>query len=107
MDTSNPAVFVNGELLHMHVGRRVRAVIQVIQSDNVGVTGKSTDGLQVVVKGILPSFALTNFVEVIGISDGDRSIRAEMWNNFGNTFDTDNYNQLCKLANGEFKHLFI
>ncbi|KAL0347038.1 UNVERIFIED_CONTAM: ABC transporter B family member 29, chloroplastic [Sesamum calycinum] len=33
MDTSNPAVFVNAELLRMHVGRRVRAVIQVLRSE--------------------------------------------------------------------------
>lgn len=86
MDTSNPAVFVNGALLHMYVGRRVRTVIQVIQSDSGGVTGKSTDDHQLVVKGSQPTFPLTNFAEVIGIADSDRSIRAEMWTNFGNTF---------------------
>ncbi|XP_031247238.1 replication protein A 14 kDa subunit A-like isoform X2 [Pistacia vera] len=107
MDTSNPAVFVNGGLLRMYVGRRVRTVIQVIQSDSGGVTGKSTDDHQLVVKGSQPTFPLTNFVEVIGIADSDRSIRAEMWTNFGNIFDTNNYNQLCQLANGEYKHLFI
>ncbi|TXG58247.1 hypothetical protein EZV62_016076 [Acer yangbiense] len=107
MDTSNPAVFVNGGLLRMYVGRRVRAVIQAIQPDAGGVTGKSTDDHQLVVKGSPPPFRLTNFVEVIGIADSDRSIRAETWTNFGDTFDTQNYNQLCQLANGEFKHLFI
>ncbi|KAK2655244.1 hypothetical protein Ddye_008296 [Dipteronia dyeriana] len=71
MDTSNPAVYVNGGLLRMYVGRRVRAVIQAIQPDAGGVTGKSTDDHQLVVK------------------------------------DTQNYNQFCQLANGEFKHLFI
>ncbi|XP_031247237.1 replication protein A 14 kDa subunit B-like isoform X1 [Pistacia vera] len=86
MDTSNPAVFVNGGLLRMYVGRRVRTVIQVIQSDSGGVTGKSTDDHQLVVKGSQPTFPLTNFVEVIGIADSDRSIRAEMWTNFGNIF---------------------
>ncbi|KAH7512173.1 replication protein A 14 kDa subunit B isoform X4 [Ziziphus jujuba] len=106
MDTSNPAVFVNAELLHMHVGRRVRALIQVIRSDGGNVTGKSTDENQLVVKGS-PPFALTTFVEVIGVADSEKSIRAEVWTNFGDTIDTHSYNQLCQLANGEFKHLFV
>ncbi|KAI8014953.1 hypothetical protein LOK49_LG05G00990 [Camellia lanceoleosa] len=106
MDTSNPAVFVNAELLHMYVGRKVRAVIQVIQSDNGAVIGKSTDEKQLVVKGS-PPFSLTTYVEVIGIAESNQSIRAEIWNNFGDTFDMYNYNQLCQLANGEYKHLFI
>ncbi|GMP49893.1 hypothetical protein CsSME_00016714 [Camellia sinensis var. sinensis] len=106
MDTSNPAVFVNAELLHMYVGRKVRAVIQVVQSDNGAVIGKSTDEKQLVVKGS-PPFSLTTYVEVIGIAESNQSIRAEIWNNFGDTFDMYNYNQLCQLANGEYKHLFI
>ncbi|KAM6547603.1 hypothetical protein CsatB_019279 [Cannabis sativa] len=106
MDTSNPAVFVNAELLRMYVGRKVRALVQVIRSENGAVIGKSTDDNQIVVKGSPPG-SLTNFVEVIGIADGDKSIRAEVWNNFGDAIDTHNYNQVCQLANGEFKHLFI
>ncbi|CAK9179177.1 unnamed protein product [Ilex paraguariensis] len=106
MDTSNPAVFVNVELLRMYVGRRVRAVIQVVRSDGGVVVGKSTDEQQLVVKGS-PPVSLSNFVEVIGIADSNQSIRAEIWNNFGDTFDTSTYNQVCQLANGEYKHLFI
>ncbi|KAF5954040.1 hypothetical protein HYC85_006896 [Camellia sinensis] len=85
MDTSNPAVFVNAELLHMYVGRKVRAVIQVVQSDNGAVIGKSTDEKQLVVKGS-PPLSLTTYVEVIGIAESNQSIRAEIWNNFGDTF---------------------
>ncbi|GMY25244.1 replication protein A 14 kDa subunit B-like [Fagus crenata] len=106
MDTSNPAVFVNAELLRLYVGRKVRAVIQVLRSDGGVVTGKSTDENQIIIKGS-PSFPLSSFVEVIGIADSDKSIRAEIWTNFGTTFDTHTYNQLCQLANGEFKHLFL
>lgn len=84
MDTSNPAVFVNAELLRMYVGRKVRALIQVLRSDGGVVTGKSTDDNQLVVKGS-PPFALTNFVEVIGIADSEKSIHAEVWTNFGDT----------------------
>ncbi|KAM6547015.1 hypothetical protein CsatB_027751 [Cannabis sativa] len=106
-DSSNPAVFVNGELLRSYIGKRVRALVQVIRSENGAVIGKSTDDNQIFVKGTPPLGSLTGFVEVIGIADDDRSIRAEIWNNFGDKIDTQNYNQLCQLSNGEFKHLFI
>ncbi|OMO68346.1 Nucleic acid-binding protein [Corchorus olitorius] len=85
MDTSNPAAFVNGGLLGMHVGRKVRAVIQVIRSDVGSVMGKSTDDRQIVVKGSPPA-PLTTYVEVIGVAENDNSIRAEIWTNFGDTF---------------------
>ncbi|XP_038702033.1 replication protein A 14 kDa subunit B-like [Tripterygium wilfordii] len=107
MNTSNPAVFVNGGLLSMYVGRRVRTVIQVLRSERGVVVGKSTDNMELVVKGSPPSVPLSTFVEVIGIADGEKSIRADIWTNFGDTFDVNSYNQLCQLANGEFKHLFI
>ena len=83
MDASNPAVFVNADLLHFHVGKRVRVVMQVVRSDGVAVIGKSTDEKQLVVKGSPPPAPLTTFVEVIGFVDSDKSIRAETWTNFG------------------------
>ncbi|XP_075516148.1 replication protein A 14 kDa subunit B-like [Primulina tabacum] len=107
MDTSNPAVFVNADLLRMHVGRRVRAAIQVLRSDGGGsVVGKSTDEQQLVIKGH-PPHPLTTFVEVIGVADSNQSIKADIWTNFGDDLDTSNYNSICQLANGDFKHLFI
>uniref|UniRef100_A0A5B7B4A2 Putative replication protein A subunit B n=2 Tax=Davidia involucrata TaxID=16924 RepID=A0A5B7B4A2_DAVIN len=107
MDTSSPAVFVNGELLRMYVGRKVRAVVQVIRSDGGVMTGKSTDEHQLSIKGSLPHFPAMSYVEVIGIADSNQSIQAEISTNFGNSFDTHSYNQLCQLANGEFKGLFL
>ncbi|XP_022144611.1 replication protein A 14 kDa subunit B [Momordica charantia] len=106
MDTSNPSVFVNAELLRLYVGRRVRAVIQVQSEGNGVIYGKSTDDNQIIVKGS-PPFSLSKFVEVIGIADTDKSIRPDVWTNFGDSFDTSTFNQLCQLANGEFKPLFI
>lgn len=84
MDTSNPSVFVNAELLRLYVGRQVRALIQVVQPGAGSVIGNSTDGVQLIVKGTPPS-SLTKFVEVIGIADSDKSIQASIWNNFGDT----------------------
>ncbi|KAI3434025.1 uncharacterized protein J3R85_007005 [Psidium guajava] len=106
MDTSNPTVFVNAELLGRYVGRKVRAVIQVIRNDGTAVIGKSTDEKQIIVKGLPPS-QLTTFVEVIGIADSQNSITADKWTNFGDNFDTFTYNKLCQLANGEYRHLFL
>uniref|UniRef100_A0A7C9CSD9 Replication factor A protein 3 n=1 Tax=Opuntia streptacantha TaxID=393608 RepID=A0A7C9CSD9_OPUST len=107
MDTSSPAAMVNGELLKMFVGRKVRVVVQVIQSTAGSVIAKSTDGLQLTIKGSPPTHPLSTFVEVVGIADTNQSVRADIWTNFGDNFDPHNYNQLCQLANGEYKHLFI
>lgn len=85
MDTSNPAVLVNAELLRMYVGRKVRTVVQVIQSDGEITTGKSTDERQLIIKG-LPDVSPMSHVEVIGIAESEQSIRAEIWTNFGHTF---------------------
>ncbi|KAK9170396.1 hypothetical protein Syun_002536 [Stephania yunnanensis] len=107
MDTSNPAVFVNAELLPMYVGRKVRAVVQVLHSDGVAIKGKSTDDRSLIIKGSLPPFPLSNFVEVIGIADTNNSIQAEIVTDFGEKFDAFTYNRLCQLANGEYKSLFL
>ncbi|ESQ45236.1 hypothetical protein EUTSA_v10010848mg [Eutrema salsugineum] len=106
MDTSSPSAFVNGALLRRYIGQKVRTVVQVIGSDMGSVVGKSTDDLQIFVKGSPPA-STTTYLEVIGIAESENSIRAETWTNFGISFDALNYNELCKLANGEFKHLFI
>ncbi|KAJ0255250.1 Replication protein A 14 kDa subunit A [Hirschfeldia incana] len=107
MDTSSPSVFVNGSLMRRFIGQKVRTVIQVVGSEMGSVVGKSTDDLQIVVRGSPPPTTPTTYLEVIGIAESENSIRAEVWTNFGNSFDAINYNELCKLANGEFKHLFI
>ncbi|KAL4378542.1 hypothetical protein GQ457_02G041200 [Hibiscus cannabinus] len=106
MDISSPAAFVNGGLLRIHVGRKVRTVLQVTRSDIGSVMGKSTDGCQLVAKGS-PPVPLTSYVEVIGVAENENTIRAELWTNFGDTFDPSNYDKLCQLANGELKHLFL
>ncbi|CAI9783317.1 unnamed protein product [Fraxinus pennsylvanica] len=57
--------------------------------------------------GCHPPGPLSTFVEVIGIADSNQSIQAEIWTNFGDNLDTASYNQVCQLANGDYKHLFI
>ncbi|KAJ4770575.1 Replication protein A 14 kDa subunit [Rhynchospora pubera] len=106
MDTTTPAVFVNGELLKLHMSQRVRTVVQVMQNEGGTVLGQSTDNHQLTVKGTT-SVPVTHFMEVIGVADGPQSIRAEICTDFGSNFDTASFNGLCKLANGEFKNFYM
>lgn len=85
MDTSNPAAFVNAELLPNYIGKKVRAVVQVHRSDGGVTVGKSTDDSQLTVRG-LPQVPPMNYVEVIGIAEINQLINAEIWTDFGNTF---------------------
>ncbi|KAK9921289.1 hypothetical protein M0R45_029806 [Rubus argutus] len=94
MDTSNPSVFVNAELLRLYVGRQVRAVIQVVQSDPGIVIGKSTDDIQFNLLGHLAFCAYS-----CAGSDRLSFFFLTCWQ------DMHAYNQLCQLANGEFKTL--
>ncbi|KAL8150589.1 hypothetical protein V2J09_020397 [Rumex salicifolius] len=54
MDTSNPAVIVNGGLLRQFVGRKARTVVQVVRSEAGSVVGKSADDQQIILKGSPP-----------------------------------------------------
>ncbi|KAK9088346.1 hypothetical protein Scep_027428 [Stephania cephalantha] len=72
-----PAVFCQCELLPMYVGRKVRP-LSGSHSDGVAIKGKSTDDRSLIIKGSLPPFPLSNFVEVIGIADTNNSIQAEI-----------------------------
>ncbi|XP_072985273.1 replication protein A 14 kDa subunit-like [Typha latifolia] len=106
MDPSSPAMLVNAETLKIYLGRRVRSVIQVTRNEGGTIIGQSTDGQQLTIRGA-QDVPLSHFVEVIGIADGNQSIRAEICTDFGDTFDTVAYNGLCQLASGKFKSFFL
>lgn len=40
MDTTNPAAFGNGQVLPNFIGKKVRTMVQVNQSDGVVIKGK-------------------------------------------------------------------
>eukprot|EP01018_Ginkgo_biloba_P015805 Gb_31704 [translate_table: standard] len=107
MDTSNPAVMVNGEVIRRYIGRRIRCVLKVVRSDGGILLGQTSDGQQISVKEAPPALSLLQFLEVIGIAENDQTIRAETCTNFGDKFDMASYNQLCHLANSEHQSLFI
>eukprot|EP00270_Netrium_digitus_P004001 TRINITY_DN1486_c0_g1_i2.p1 TRINITY_DN1486_c0_g1~~TRINITY_DN1486_c0_g1_i2.p1 ORF type:complete len:120 (+),score=19.42 TRINITY_DN1486_c0_g1_i2:43-402(+) len=107
IDISEPAPVVNGALLPRYVGRKVRAVVRVLSTEPGQVQAQAADGSKLTVKTRTSSSYSDPFVEVIGIADSDTSIREESCTNFGQSFDMESYNQLCELANNEYKTLFI
>jgi len=90
METSNPAVFVNAQLIPNFIGKKVRTVVQVNQYGGGVATAKSTDDSQLTIKG-LPQVPIMNFIEVIGIAESSNSIDAEIWTDFGDKFGTKHY----------------
>ncbi|GLJ27844.1 hypothetical protein SUGI_0546480 [Cryptomeria japonica] len=107
MDTSNPAVIVNGEVIRRYIGRRVRCVVRVVRSEGGVLMGQTSDGHQISVKQAPPALSLSQFVEIIGVAESAGAIMAEICTNFGDNFDMASHNQLCQLANSEHQSLFI
>ncbi|KAI5083936.1 hypothetical protein GOP47_0000105 [Adiantum capillus-veneris] len=108
MDTSNPAALVNAELLKRYVGRRVRCVVKVVRAEgNSAFAGLTSDSMHISIKQASPISSLSQFVEVIGVVDSDRSLRAEICTNFGDNFDMASFNQLVQMANSDYQPLFM
>ncbi|TVU22421.1 hypothetical protein EJB05_32115, partial [Eragrostis curvula] len=107
VDASSPSALVNGETLNMFVGRRVRTVVQVQRNEGGIVVGQSTDGHQLTIKGVSDPIHAPNFMEVVGIAEGNQAIRAEVCTDFGVNFDPKVFDELCKLSNDKFKHMFL
>ncbi|KAL6838193.1 hypothetical protein ACP4OV_031990 [Aristida adscensionis] len=106
MDTSSPAAFVNGEILGMFVGRRVRTVVQVQRNEGGLLVGQSPDGHKLTIKGAM-NVPVSNFAEVYGIAESNQCINADSCTDFGADFDAGAFDGLCKLANGKFRDLFL
>jgi len=98
MDASGLPAFANGEMLKTLVGRRVRTVVQVQRREGGLLVGQSTDGHQLIIRGAM-DVPVSHFMEVFGTAEGDHSISAEVCTDFGNNFDAESFNGLCKFAN--------
>ncbi|CAN6304294.1 unnamed protein product, partial [Urochloa humidicola] len=105
MDASGPSAFANGEMLKMLVGRRVRTVVQVQRNDAGVLVGQTTDGHQLTIRGAM-DVPVSHFMEVFGTAESDQSICAQVCTDFGNNFDAESFNGLCKFAN-KVKVLFL
>ncbi|KAE8790562.1 hypothetical protein D1007_35132 [Hordeum vulgare] len=106
-DASFRSAIVNGETLKMFVGQRVRTVLKVQHTQGGLLVGQSTDGHQLTIRGATEGL-MSNYLEVIGIADNDQSITAESSKDFGEDFDADVFNGLCKLVvNGKVKEVVL
>uniref|UniRef100_A0ACD5VQH3 Uncharacterized protein n=1 Tax=Avena sativa TaxID=4498 RepID=A0ACD5VQH3_AVESA len=107
MDTNNRSAIVNGETLKMFVGQRVRTVLKVQHAEGGVLVGQSTDGHQLTIKGALEGNE-SHYLEVVGIADNGQSITAEVCKDFGENFDAEAFNGLCKVSmDNKVKELFL
>ncbi|XP_024367445.1 replication protein A 14 kDa subunit isoform X2 [Physcomitrium patens] len=107
-DISNPRPMVNSKLLKNYMGRRVTTVVKVARTEGGNVVGELPDGAPITVKQAPQHVAAqSQFMEVIGVVEGDRSLRAETCTSFGDNFDMSTYNDLCQLANIENRECFV
>lgn len=86
-DISNPRPMVNSKVLKNYTGRRVTTVVKVLKLEGGSVVGEMPDGAGITVKQA-PSHvaAQSTFMEVIGIVESDRFLRAETCTSFGDNF---------------------
>ncbi|CAL4917954.1 unnamed protein product [Urochloa decumbens] len=105
MDASSLPAFANGEILKTLVRQRVRTVVQVHRNDGGVLVGQSTDRHQLAIRGAM-DVPVSHFMEVFGTAESDQSICAEVCTDFGNNFDAESFNGLCKFAN-KVKELFL
>ncbi|XP_051224306.1 replication protein A 14 kDa subunit [Lolium perenne] len=107
MDMNHPSALVNGDTLKMFVGRKVRTVVKVQRTEGGVLFGQSTDGHQLTIKGALEGVG-SHYLEVVGIADNAQSITAEICKDFGENFDAEAFNGLCKVSmDNKVKELFL
>ncbi|KAK2076420.1 hypothetical protein QBZ16_000945 [Prototheca wickerhamii] len=106
INVSAPAPRVNFELLGQNIGKKVRLVgkVEGIQGNSLQLRAADDGVVTVMLRGAAPSDL---FVEVEGLVDSPTTLKEDSSTGFGNSFDLGNYNELCKLSNGEFKSLFV
>ena len=86
-DISNPRPMVNSKLLKNYMGRRVTTVVKVGRVEAGNVVGELPDGAPITVRQASQHVATqSQFMEVIGVVESDRSMRAETCTSFGNNF---------------------
>eukprot|EP00894_Picocystis_sp_ML_P002822 jgi/Pico_ML_1/53339/g3903.t1 len=107
MDCTDPAPRVNFEYLPRFVGKKVRLVGQCEGFDGGVAKVKAADGGIVLVKTKAGAPYETSFVEVEGLVDGPTSMTEAEHTPFGENFDLEVYNEVCKLANTSQQSLFL
>ena len=86
-DISNPRPMVNSKLLKKYMGRRVTTVVKVTRVEGGNVMGELPDGVPITVRQAPQHVAAqAQFVEVIGVVEGDQMLRVETLTSFGDNF---------------------
>mmetsp|Transcript_1892 Transcript_1892/g.6587 ORF Transcript_1892/g.6587 Transcript_1892/m.6587 type:complete len:109 (+) Transcript_1892:45-371(+) len=107
MDTSAPSPRVNGELLSRYVGQKVLLVGKQEGMEGLQMRVRCADDRVVTVNLSQTAGGYdTSFVEFEAVVDSADSVRELSHTNFGENFEMSTYNELCKLANGEYQALF-
>eukprot|EP00283_Hemiselmis_rufescens_P004418 CAMPEP_0173436732 /NCGR_PEP_ID=MMETSP1357-20121228/17030_1 /TAXON_ID=77926 /ORGANISM="Hemiselmis rufescens, Strain PCC563" /LENGTH=113 /DNA_ID=CAMNT_0014401855 /DNA_START=56 /DNA_END=397 /DNA_ORIENTATION=+ len=107
---SQPAPRINSTLLQQRVGLQVTVVGKVKPGVGQGeyVHLEGSDGGDIIVnrsQSVQGDYG-SDFVEVVGTVNADRTVTEAKFSNFGNDFDLKQYNDLVLLSNGALKHLF-
>lgn len=84
--TSNPALLANSELFRRYMGRRVRTVVKVGRFEGGNLYAQAPDGPQISIRQVVKNEEFTQFVEVIGVVEGENTLRSEVCTNFGDKF---------------------
>lgn len=90
-DTSNPRPMVNSKALQNYTGRRVTTVVKVVKIEGGSVVGEMPGGATITVTQAPQHIAAqAAFMEVIGVVESDRFLRAETCTSFGDNFGEPN-----------------
>lgn len=86
-DITKARPMVNSKLLRKYMGRRVTTVIKVRRVEKGKVVGELPDGVLITVHKIPQHIAAQSmFVEVVGVVESDRLLRAQTCTGFGDNF---------------------
>mmetsp|Transcript_37773 Transcript_37773/g.82163 ORF Transcript_37773/g.82163 Transcript_37773/m.82163 type:complete len:108 (-) Transcript_37773:370-693(-) len=107
MDISAPTARVNGAQLSQQVGKKVRFVCKTESVEGNLMRVTAADNMAVTVQLTGTGAYDTAYLEFEGIVENASTVREIEHTNFGNTFDMGSYNELCLLANGEHRNLFL
>ncbi|KDD74044.1 hypothetical protein H632_c1625p0 [Helicosporidium sp. ATCC 50920] len=92
--------------MSQYIGKRVRMVgkVEGVQGNSLQLRAADDGMVTVFLRGAAPS---DSYIEVEGNVESPNTIRETACTPFGNNFDLSNYNELCKLSNGQYKSLFM
>lgn len=86
-DISKARPMVNSKLLRKYLGKRVTTVVKVLQVEGGNVVGELPDGAPITVHRAPQHVAAQSmFVEVVGVVESDRFLRAQICTGFGDNF---------------------